>query len=641
MEKKRLLLKAKYERRVALLQSFLCVLEGRALGDGSDVYASIYGDGTHYCLDDDDDYQLPVGEPAPHSIGGGAPSSSPSSFVPISRAARIAKFKGAEEAAAFKALHNNRTIDGGGAADGSDRGVVAVGAGDGDGDGEGETARLRGAVDNGITVTAAGDLYADATETEGAATASSAFSINDGYTNHTLRSVADVIDAMVALRAYDSTNALPIIAVLIREARGIVAALALLADFIVSAGAMIAVLHALCIVGGLPLLITPGATVISLYALIPLQAMATPLRVGVPNAEAMGRVIARHNFWQRSAIFKHKAVLFLLQYVPTALVLFFLGALLLGMKLAALRVPSPTSPLLFSQEAGMAAITTVTTQPTNTTLPPPHEASYTTAFPLWSAPLLLLPEADKAAVRSFITMLATLALSVHSLTHASRHKQITLDPRTTAAEEQRLFTVPQRSRRWLAVSLCTNLLGLLLQQAAIYPVRWEGSIAAGGHAGHSPSMFKAPWTVFGLVARDVPAYVWLPAVLLLPLLIIAIDRPVKRWRARRFGEKQKYRKLDFGTKLGMHSPQGDYEPDPLRGGGGATSAAAASDPQYGTSGEDGSGDMWEQKGFWPPFIVDFFVRFLSVEGGRMERQCVCCPHRDGGQQAKYQLMNLA
>jgi hypothetical protein len=101
----------------------------------------------------------------------------------------------------------------------------------------------------------------------------------------------------------------------------------------------------------------------------------------------------------------------------------------------------------------------------------------------------------------------------------------------------------------------------------------------------------APSGVFALVAM----------LLYCPVLVLMIDALVKRVRYGRMLQRQKYLKLSFSTRLGMHSPVGALEEV-------APEVTSTYKPSANYMGK------WASKMF----------HLLSLEDGEGELECECC-----------------
>ncbi|CCW69683.1 unnamed protein product [Phytomonas sp. Hart1] len=131
-----------------------------------------------------------------------------------------------------------------------------------------------------------------------------------------------------------------------------------------------------------------------------------------------------------------------------------------------------------------------------------------------------------------------------------------------------------------------------------------------------------------LGAAFVPSTLHTIASLFFPVVFLALDLPIKRWRARRFSLMQKFRKLSFGTRLGMHSPRGDYEPEGMIHGGVAASHHTGNEWAEGGGGDEAVRIPLRKR------FTEAFYRYVTIQGGKLELNCVCCDHI-GGNYASY------
>lgn len=204
--------------------------------------------------------------------------------------------------------------------------------------------------------------------------------------------------------------------------------------------------------------------------------------------------------------------------------------------------------------------------------------------------------ADKpctAAVQGYVALTLNGWLTYHCYTHISRHRSISWS-----------FSVPIQSNRnvYLFQSWRLVTLGLAAQLLSIIMV-----------------LLLAPWSKDGLRVTFFPSLFHTLFSFFFPIVLLILDIPIKRWRQKRFSNIQKFRKLTFGTRLGMHSPRGDYEPE------GITSEPATSEN------EKGSHLSGRKR------LQESLFRFTSVHRGKLEMNCVCCDHI-GGNYATYHVV---
>ncbi|CBZ25482.1 conserved hypothetical protein [Leishmania mexicana MHOM/GT/2001/U1103] len=363
------------------------------------------------------------------------------------------------------------------------------------------------------------------------------------------RNVAELIGCSCSLRAPPTTSILPIVAMMIRQARLRLSGISNGAEFVMHANFFLVMVNTSSLIVGVPLLLTPSVTVFELYVLIPILALCCTY-TAYAGMDAMRVMPSRHNHFVRRAIFRHSAVVWCLRYAISVVALLTLGitASTKLCKVRALKLITMEEATCVSSGQGYVALT----------------------FNYW--------------------------LMVHCWTHISRHHPISLTFSLKLAHGRR-STYLFRSFRWLAASVLVTLLSIII-------VVLDTPMRALHHA-FFPS---APHFIVSL---------------LFPVLILALDWPVKRWRERRFTNMQKFRKLSYGTRLGMHSPRGDYEPEGITythtstvGGAGREEAVSA-----------------ERVGLLKR-VSEWFYRFSSMRGGKLELNCVCCDHI-GGNYATY------
>ncbi|EPY43243.1 hypothetical protein AGDE_00679 [Angomonas deanei] len=188
---------------------------------------------------------------------------------------------------------------------------------------------------------------------------------------------------------------------------------------------------------------------------------------------------------------------------------------------------------------------------------------------------------------------------IHCWTHISRHHPISLTFSLRIGQGRRstyLFT----SWRWISVNFLVTVLSV-------------GFV-----------ILSTPTGALKIAFFPSPAH--FVVSLLFPLVLLGLDIPIKHWREKRFTNMQKFRKLSFGTRLGMHSPRGDYEPEgPLFSSGTAEANAI------------GVGGEWSHLSRSTRCLKklnELFFRYTTMRGGKLELNCVCCDHV-GGNYATY------
>lgn len=200
------------------------------------------------------------------------------------------------------------------------------------------------------------------------------------------------------------------------------------------------------------------------------------------------------------------------------------------------------------------------------------------------------------ASQGYVALTLNYWLMLHCWTHISRHQPISW-----------CFSLPMQNNRkvylfqsWRLVTLC-----IAVQVLSIVVV-----------------LLLAPWSKVGLRGTFFPSLFHTLFSIFFPFLLLILDIPIKRWRNKRFSNIQKFRKLTFGTRLGMHSPRGDYEPEEIK-----------SEP---STLESEKRSRFSLK----KLIQESFFRFTSVHRGKLEMNCVCCDHI-GGNYATYHIVGTA
>ncbi|RHW72552.1 hypothetical protein DPX39_050031500 [Trypanosoma brucei equiperdum] len=221
---------------------------------------------------------------------------------------------------------------------------------------------------------------------------------------------------------------------------------------------------------------------------------------------------------------------------------------------------------------------------------------------------LALSSSDKcmAATRGYIGLTLNYWLMIHSWTHMSRYDRLSpaflFKPRY-GGQYMYLFT----SARWVAANALTVFFSVAFVVAETF---WDGILE---------DAFFPSRTHFYISA-------------FFPVLLVLLDIPIKSWRLKRATLMQKFRQLSFGTRLGMHSPRGDYEPEV----GSATGCSGGANE--GGGGVQGSTSDANVRNELPlrRRLQDAFYRFTTMRRGKLELNCVCCDHI-GGNYATYHI----
>nr|CCC90530.1 conserved hypothetical protein [Trypanosoma congolense IL3000] len=222
--------------------------------------------------------------------------------------------------------------------------------------------------------------------------------------------------------------------------------------------------------------------------------------------------------------------------------------------------------------------------------------------------MLLSSDECMAMTRGYIGVTLNYWLMIHSWTHMSRH-----DPLTLALSFKPRYGGPYmylfRSARWVVTNALTILLSVLFAGV--------GTLH-GGDLG--PVLY--PSRAHFLIS------------LFFPVLLLVLDVPIKTWRLRRATLMQKFRRLSFGTRLGMHSPRGDYEPEVTsftEGVGNSGVAGSECGSEAATNAQQSNAN---EKLTLRRRIREILYRFTTIQGGKLELNCVCCDHV-GGNYATY------
>eukprot|EP00796_Vickermania_ingenoplastis_P011108 gene11108-7734_t len=202
-----------------------------------------------------------------------------------------------------------------------------------------------------------------------------------------------------------------------------------------------------------------------------------------------------------------------------------------------------------------------------------------------------------AAVQGYVTLTLNCWLMFHCWTHISRHQSITWYLSLRMHHDKNVYLF----QSWRLVTMC-----LATQVLSVSIV-----------------LLLAPWNKEDLRTTFCPSIPHVIISAVFPAVLLLIDIPVKRWRQKRFSNMQKFRKLTFGTRLGMHSPRGDYEPE------GVSNETVVANTEE-TSTSVGCAKK----------IRESFFRFTSLHGGKLEMNCVCCDHI-GGNYASYHMAGNA
>ncbi|KPI89071.1 hypothetical protein ABL78_1807 [Leptomonas seymouri] len=371
------------------------------------------------------------------------------------------------------------------------------------------------------------------------------------------RNVAELIGCSCSLRAPPTTSILPIVAMMIRQARLRLSGIANGVEFVLHANLFLVMVNTVSLVAGAPLLLTPSVTVFELYVQIPILATCCTY-TAFAGMDPMRVMPSRHNHFVRRAIFRHSVVVWCLRYVVSLVALVALG-LTASTRLC---------------HAGVLELITLDN----------HECV--------------------AAAQGYVVLTFNYWLMVHCWTHISRHHPISPTFSLKLVHGRR-STYLFKSFRWVSASFVVSLLSVVAV------------------------ILDTPTRV--LDKAFFPSVPHFLISLLFPVVILGLDWPIKRWRQQRFINMQKFRKLSYGTRLGMHSPRGDYEPEGVTYNNTNSTSAAGLGAGGSVSGDDIS--VHETVGIMKR-ASEWFYRFTSMRGGKLELNCVCCDHI-GGNYATY------
>ncbi|RNF20924.1 uncharacterized protein Tco025E_03682 [Trypanosoma conorhini] len=205
---------------------------------------------------------------------------------------------------------------------------------------------------------------------------------------------------------------------------------------------------------------------------------------------------------------------------------------------------------------------------------------------------LSVSDACMISTRGYIALTMNYWLMIHSWTHLSRHHP--LSPNFSfKARYGRRSSYLFKSFRWVFACVMSTVLSVIF---VVVNTVGDG---------------VALWAFYPSLAHFLIS-------LLFPILLLLLDVPIKTWRLRRYTLMQKFQRLSFGTRLGMHSPRGDYEPE------GVTFANASEEA---VRHEDRNPTLKQR-------LHDVFYRFTTMKRGELELNCVCCDHI-GGNYATY------
>lgn len=364
------------------------------------------------------------------------------------------------------------------------------------------------------------------------------------------RNVAQLIGCSCNLRAPPTTSILPILTLMIRQARLRMSGIGNCVEFAMHANFLIVMINTVSLLVGAPLLLGPTMTVFELNGIVPILALCCTY-TAYSGMDIMKTMPSHHNFFVRCAIFKHSALVWCLRYLPSLLAILALG------------ITASTSMC----KVGVIDLINKTSD----------DCMY--------------------AAQGYVALTLNYWLMVHCWTHISRHHPIALNFSLRLGHGKQSMPL-FRSFRWAAVSALVSVLSIVVV------------------------LIDTP--VSALRGAFYPSLAHLLVSLFFPIVLLGLDYPIKRWRDKRCTLMQKFRKLTFGTRLGMHSPRGDYEPE------GITYSNNAAGPT-----SDAGTEITEKAHIsCLKRISEAFYRYTTMRHGALELNCVCCDHV-GGNYASY------
>ncbi len=289
-------------------------------------------------------------------------------------------------------------------------------------------------------------------------------------------------NSLAAMPGITARFGVPMLALLIREARVTAARLAAATEFAVQASCAIALFRCSTLVGGFQEGLDRGATLFALYVVVPLLTVGVLLAQHPAANSVVGqlkKMPSKHNFTQRIEMLRGWALWFVLRYALTIIMLFAVHLVDFFDDRSLLRETVASNASMLAVEA---------------------------------------LELQKRSSHAVALVVCTVFLAAHALCHTSTYATLSLIP---AAGRISLF----QCRFTLLCGAAAVLLSL--------------------------AVFHADGLNFGPFA--------ITAVCVYTPLILLLDVLIKRRRLNRMQQRQKYLKLVFSTRLGMHSPVGQLE----------------------------------------------------------------------------------
>jgi hypothetical protein len=353
----------------------------------------------------------------------------------------------------------------------------------------------------------------------------------DPDTDDQMDTLKSLLSTACALTLTPTTQTLPMVVSLIRQARLLLKQLAQCTDFIVQCGCGVTLLHVttLLLTGG-PLFLGPEQTLFLLNVIVPCVGFGvayTPKDVDV-----MVLLPTKHDAPLRVSMMWQWFVWWVVRFVPTAIVAFAVGA---GVQTSMMDSPRM---LFFSRNAPFDAV-------------------------------------GAEATEAFCFLSLTYLLCWLSRTYLSRHTTVPVYLWDPAARETTHCALT--CGRWLACCGVAILTAIIVALCTTSGGAWDR------------------------LAQRVPLWCLL-LVLLWPVAQSLIDIPMKRKRQAAYTFQQKLMKMRFTTRLGMYSPVG-------------------SEDAFHEERPEQHCNVHEVKQVNP--VVRFLTRWISIDNGKAERQCVC------------------
>ncbi|CUG87187.1 transmembrane protein, putative [Bodo saltans] len=407
--------------------------------------------------------------------------------------------------------------------------------------------------------------------------------------------VADLLGTACSLDVGRCPMVLPVLVRLIRESRVLLSAMSNCNEFILQANGFLVSLNVLTVFLGLPLFLSTGSILLILNVAIPLLGLGCHHSV-VFATDPMKVKQAKQNFDTRMDMLLHVMKVFLMRFTPSVVAGVLFPSVLV-------RLWCVVTEMYVDVAMNMTMVSSTRIDPWKLSAETSNEDE---------AQCL----ADVRSVTFFVTVLW---LSAHALTHVSRHQSVGL---VTQGLSRRGGSSAGRPRFNVrdAKAFFVYMFGAATSSVLLHLLTV-----------HNPQSYSNKVSA--------PVIVWLLVALFFPVVLFLLDIPIKSWRAKRYSDMQKFRTLSYGTRLGMHSPRGDYEPSEED-----DNDAELPSAEHNATNADGT----SATGVAVPSVErrtlrqrtkEFLFRWCSILHGSLENQCVCCDH-DGGHPAQYYDISL-